>query len=58
MLTEGDTQLDAEEESTGQPSVWRDVYKTMRFPGPHAIRDPLLGGSYRQEALPAQKHTT
>lgn len=32
MLAEGDAQLDAEQ-SSGQPSFWRDVYKTMRCPG-------------------------
>ncbi|ODM21121.1 hypothetical protein SI65_04174 [Aspergillus cristatus] len=33
MLTERDRRIDAEHAS-GQPSVWRDVYKTMRCPGP------------------------
>ncbi|OJD20431.1 hypothetical protein ACJ73_08236, partial [Blastomyces percursus] len=33
MLTEQETQIDAECIS-GQPSVWRDVYKLMRCPGP------------------------
>ena len=32
MLTERDLRIDAEHAS-GQPSVWRDVYKTMRCPG-------------------------
>lgn len=27
-------QLDAEEDASGQPSVWRDVYNLMRCPGP------------------------
>lgn len=34
MLTERTLQLDAEEESSGEPSIWRDVYKLMRCPGP------------------------
>lgn len=32
-LAERDVQIDAEE-SSGQYSVWRDVYRTMRCPGP------------------------
>jgi len=46
MLTERTAQLDAEEESSGQPSVWRDVYTLMHCPGlhchlgPHCWRDP------------------
>lgn len=46
MLEELDTQIDAEEESLGQPSIWRDVYSLMRCPGPpcklgfHCWRDP------------------
>lgn len=32
MLVERDAQIDAEQ-SSGQPSLWRDVYKTMRCPG-------------------------
>lgn len=33
MLTERDLLIDAERAS-GQPSVWRDAYRTMRCPGP------------------------
>jgi hypothetical protein len=33
MLRERDDQIDAED-SSGQPSVWRDVYRKMRCPGP------------------------
>lgn len=33
MLADRDAQLDAEDTS-GQPSIWREVYKTMRCPGP------------------------
>jgi hypothetical protein len=47
MLTERAAQLDAEEESSGQPSIWRMVYSLMRYPGPpchlgpHCWRDPV-----------------
>jgi hypothetical protein len=30
MLAEGAAQLDAEQASTGHPSVWREVYNLMR----------------------------
>ena len=30
-------QLDVEEEASGQPSIWRDVYNLIRCPGPLAI---------------------
>lgn len=33
MLTERDAEID-DEQASGQPSVWRNVYRTMRFPGP------------------------
>ena len=33
MLHERDARVDAEQFSSGQPSVWREVYRTMRFPG-------------------------
>ena len=33
MLSERGMQLDAEE-SSGQPSIWREVYNLMRCPGP------------------------
>src|SRR5436309_8525678 len=33
LLVEREAQIDAEHAS-GQPSVWRDVYKMMRCPGP------------------------
>ena len=35
MLSERAMQLDAEEEASGRPSIWRDVYNLMRCPGPH-----------------------
>jgi len=34
MLAEGALQVDAEQAASGQPSVWRKVYNTMRCPGP------------------------
>ena len=34
MLAEHTAQVDAEEDSSGQPSVWRYVYKLMRCGGP------------------------
>jgi len=37
MRTEGAMQLDAEEEGSRQPSIWRDVYNIMRCPGSLAI---------------------
>lgn len=45
-LSERDAQLDAEGESSGQPSIWRSVYNLMRCPapschlGPHCWQDP------------------
>ncbi|KAJ5917545.1 hypothetical protein N7466_011099 [Penicillium verhagenii] len=46
MLNELDVQLDAEENSSGQESVWRAVYNLMRCPssschlGPHCWQNP------------------
>ncbi|KAG4427671.1 hypothetical protein IFR05_016848 [Cadophora sp. M221] len=46
-------QLDAEEESSGQPSVWPDTYEIMRCPekscnlGPHCWRDPVSKKHYK-----------
>lgn len=34
MLSERAMQLDAEEDASGRPSIWRDVYNLMRCPGP------------------------
>jgi hypothetical protein len=34
MCAELAAQVDAEEGSTGQPPIWKDVYKVMRCPGP------------------------
>jgi hypothetical protein len=47
MLTELNTQLNTDEELTGQPATWREVYKTMQYPGapcdkgPHCWSDPV-----------------
>jgi hypothetical protein len=46
MLNKRDVQLDAEENASGQESVWRSVYNLMRCPssschlGPHCWQDP------------------
>ncbi|KAF3031308.1 hypothetical protein E8E12_000474 [Didymella heteroderae] len=46
MLAERDSQVDAEEGTSSQPSIWQDVYNLMRCPGPpcnlgpHCWRDP------------------
>ena len=46
MLIKRDAQLDAEENASGQESVWRSVYNLMRCPsslchlGPHCWQDP------------------
>ncbi|CAG7967828.1 unnamed protein product [Penicillium nalgiovense] len=46
MLNERDAQLDAEENVSGQESIWRGVYNLMRCPssschlGPHCWQDP------------------
>jgi hypothetical protein len=34
MLADRATQLDAEEESSGHPSIWRNIYALFRCPGP------------------------
>jgi hypothetical protein len=53
MLRERATQLDTEENSTGQPSIWREVYNLMRCPGPpcdlgpHCWRDPVGKRHYK-----------
>ena len=40
MLTERDTQLDAEEDDSGQQSVWRAVYSLMSYPLPSCYLGP------------------
>jgi len=53
MLSERALQLDAEETSTGEPSIWRYVYNLMRCPGPpcelgpHCWLDEATGKRYR-----------
>ncbi|KAJ9130191.1 hypothetical protein NKR23_g12307 [Pleurostoma richardsiae] len=53
MLSERAMQLDAEEASSGQPSIWRNVYNLMRCPGPpchlgpHCWRDDAGKRHYR-----------
>jgi hypothetical protein len=53
MLGERAMQIDAEEESSGQPSIWRDVYSLMHCPGPpcylgpHCWRDPIGKRHYK-----------
>jgi hypothetical protein len=47
MLTERAARLGAEEEASGQPSIWRNAYHLRRCPGspcisgPHCWRDPV-----------------
>lgn len=38
MLTEREARVDAEQ-AAGQPTIWRDVYQTMRCPGPPCRHD-------------------
>jgi hypothetical protein len=40
VLTEGAIQVDVEQESSGQPSLWGDVYRLMRCPGPPCYLGP------------------
>ena len=40
MLNERDAQLDAEENVTGQQSIWRGVYNLMRCPSPSCHLGP------------------
>ena len=53
MLGERAMQIDAEEETSGQPSIWREVYNLMRCPlpschlGPHCWRDPIGKRHYK-----------
>ncbi|OBT41609.1 hypothetical protein VE00_07827 [Pseudogymnoascus sp. WSF 3629] len=53
MLGERAMQIDAEEETSGQPSTWREVYNLMRCPGPpchlgpHCWRDPIGKKHYK-----------
>jgi hypothetical protein len=53
MLDERATQLEAEEASTGQPSIWKDVYSVMRCRSslcnskPHCWVDPVGKKHYK-----------
>lgn len=53
MLSERTLQLDAEEETSGQPSTWSDVYNLMRCPrppchlGPYCWRDDIGKRHYK-----------
>ncbi|KAG4428853.1 hypothetical protein IFR05_015665, partial [Cadophora sp. M221] len=53
MLTKRNIQLDIEEESSEQPSIWNKVYTLMRCPGPpchlgpHCWRDPVGKKHYK-----------
>jgi hypothetical protein len=53
MLTELSTQLDEEQDSPGQPSIWKDVYSLMRCKvrscntGPHCWCDPVGKKHYK-----------
>jgi len=40
QLNELDSQVITKEDSTGQPSVWREIYKTMRYNGPPCNKGP------------------
>jgi hypothetical protein len=53
MLADRAAQLDAEQETTGNPSIWREVYALMRCPGPpcdlgpHCWCDPFGKKHYK-----------
>jgi hypothetical protein len=40
MLSDREAQLDAEEDSSGRPPVWRDIYALMQCPNPSCDRGP------------------
>jgi hypothetical protein len=57
MLGERAMQIDAEEESSGQPSTWREVYNLMRCPGPRvAEKGTCDPGQTRPVGLPLHSH--
>jgi hypothetical protein len=64
MLQERDLQINAEEDSPGQPSAWKLVYTVMRCPGscglgPHCWQDPYGKKHYKlykEELLSLVKH--
>jgi hypothetical protein len=53
MLGDRAAQLEAEEDSSGHPSIWRDVYALFRCPGPpydlgpYCWRDPVSKKRYK-----------
>jgi hypothetical protein len=53
ILAEQSEQLDAEQEVSGQPSIWRKVYNLIHCPGPpcylgpHCWRDPVGKTHYK-----------
>jgi hypothetical protein len=53
MLAERASQLEAEQEASGSPSVWQEVYALLRCPGPpcnlgpHCWRDPFGKKHYK-----------
>ena len=53
MLAERASQLQAEQEESGSPSIWQEVYALMRCPGPpcnlgpHCWRDPFGKKHYK-----------
>lgn len=51
MVTERDAEIDAEQAS-GQPSIWREVYRTMRCPGPPCRHE----GQYYWQDPNGKKH--
>lgn len=56
MLANHASQLDAEQETSGNPSIWREVYALIRCPGPpcnlgpHCWRDPFSKKHYKLRA--------
>ena len=57
MLADRATQLDAEEETSGYPSVWREIYALFRCPGslcdigPYCWQDPNSKKRYKLRIL-------
>jgi hypothetical protein len=67
QLYQRETQLEAEEEATGKPSITSRVYKVFRCPGPpcnlgpHCWVDPLTKKHYYSsycKVAPLQGHTS
>jgi len=53
MLSERAALIEEEQDASGQPSIWRNVYNLMRCPGspcnlgPHCWRDPVGKKHYK-----------